>query len=788
MKLTITEFRPRSLISASLAAFLLVLPPAAFAQTDTNSEIGALNLDEWETLATRAEEAVEAGAARDSALLALRLQLSESQERALDAQTGLQDDIERINAQIEALGPPADSGVAEDPTVVERRRELNSRLETVSGPYRVAEEINQRAEGLIDQIDSIVRLRQRERLYRLNPSPVNPANWGGAIDQALEFFGNVAKEIEDAWASDAQRKFAQQSVPRTAMFLVLGLLLLTRFRTWTHEVADEIRAHLGKRAVDFGGSLTSMITMFVFPVAGIFALLAAVESTGMLFLASKALVVALAWAAVSVFTARWIGKKVFAPGAAGIIPSRKGEAWSAAARRTIFLIGWAFAGNSVLLAIVSDVDDLDDSKSIIVFPVIVVSAFLLFRLSRLLAAHVAESENPDVEHTILDNLLTALAWGGTAIAVASPVLAAIGFGAAADFLLLPYISSMGLFGIYLVIHRILYGVFEQVAVLAGIETESTRHGLNSVMAGALLLVLFLPVLALIWGASVADLSQAWIRAQDGFEFGGQRITVGTVLTLILVFLAAYFVTRIAQALLRRSILPNTKLSMGAQKAVATGTGYAGIFIATLLAVSIAGIDLTNLAIVAGALSVGIGFGLQAIVSNFVSGIILLIERPITEGDWVEAGGVSGTVRKISVRATHIETFDRARVVVPNSDLISGQVTNWTLGNRLGRVRIPIGVAYGTDTEKVKSILFEIASSHPVVMQDPAPSVMFMGFGADALEFEVRAILNDVNFILTARSEINFAISERFEQEGISIPFPQRDIWIKNPEALVPTKS
>ena len=246
-----------------------------------------------------------------------------------------------------------------------------------------------------------------------------------------------------------------------------------------------------------------------------------------------------------------------------------------------------------------------------------------------------------------------------------------------------------------------------------------------------------------------------------------------MLVAVAVLVVGIFLTRAAQRWLETQVLPRTEIEPSLQLSVGVIFGYIGIIAAIALALGALGIDLQKIALVAGALSVGIGFGLQSIVSNFVSGLILLTERPIRVGDWIVAKGEEGYVRRIRVRATEVETFDRASVIIPNSDLISGVVKNWTHGNIIGRVTVKVGVSYDSDAEKVREILLAVAAEHPAVLKMPAPYVLFAAFGDSALDFELRCIISDIQQRLAVLSDLNFAVLARFRTEGIEIPFPQR---------------
>jgi len=269
---------------------------------------------------------------------------------------------------------------------------------------------------------------------------------------------------------------------------------------------------------------------------------------------------------------------------------------------------------------------------------------------------------------------------------------------------------------------------------------------------------------------------------SGFNIGDFRIVPGRILWALLVFGTIIIFSSWIRSQLENNWLKMTSMAQGARDALVTITGYVMFIVAVIAGLSTAGFAFGNIAIVAGALSVGIGFGLQSIVNNFVSGLIILFERPIRKGDWIAVGNTEGIVKDIQIRSTRIQTFDRCDVIVPNSELISNQVTNWVLSSKSGRATIPVGVAYGTDTEKVRKTLLSIAEENDHIVKTgvvPKPVVLFREFGDSSLNFELRVFLHDVEDRLSIISEINFAIDKAFREQGIEIPFPQRDLHVKS---------
>jgi potassium efflux system protein len=315
----------------------------------------------------------------------------------------------------------------------------------------------------------------------------------------------------------------------------------------------------------------------------------------------------------------------------------------------------------------------------------------------------------------------------------------------------------------------------RVATILQANTGLRRRSLEQIGilangVGRIVLIIAAVMLALApWGVDSGDLVSSLRGAFFGFKVGDVTISLATVVFALLIFALGFTVTRVIQGWLEATFLPATDLDAGLRNSIRTAFGYLGFFVAAALALSYLGLSLDRIAIVAGALSVGIGFGLQSIVNNFVSGLILLWERPIRVGDLVVVGDGEGHVRRISVRSTEIETFDRSTLIVPNSNLISGVVKNRVRGDRTGRVVITVNVLRNQDPVRAAELLASCADSHPDVLKSPPPRVVFKRIGDTWLEFELVAYVSDVNVQQSVQSDLNFALFRCLNEERIMPP-------------------
>jgi small-conductance mechanosensitive channel len=271
------------------------------------------------------------------------------------------------------------------------------------------------------------------------------------------------------------------------------------------------------------------------------------------------------------------------------------------------------------------------------------------------------------------------------------------------------------------------------------------------------------------------------------RLGTGQLTVLDLLKLVVLLALVLVLERYLRRVVAGWLLRRTKFEPSLQYAIGKISGYAFIALGFYVALTMSGINLSSLALVAGAVGVGLGFGLQNIVSNFVSGLIILAERPIAIGDRVEIGNIAGCVKQISLRSTTVLTNDNITIIVPNSDFITHTVTNWNYGDPRVRLRLPVGVAYGTDTDKLRLVLLEVAAQHPNVLRDPAPELFFLGFGDSSLDFELAVWTSE----MTAkprrfRSELYYAMERKLRTCGIEVPFPQRDLHLRSGALVIPS--
>ncbi|WGH78436.1 DUF3772 domain-containing protein [Jannaschia ovalis] len=769
-------------MTRALAALLLVLALAlpGLAQEAAAPDPGpgeTALADEWAALNARAVEVLEAARASPEALESLRAELVRARARFAEAQQVNSARIETLRGQLASLGEPPPEGETEAPELAAQREDLTAQLDELLIPVREAQANFTAADGLIAETDALISEARTEDLLRQDAPPINPVLWPPALRRGGEVLTDLGTDLAEPFATPTERAAWMGRGVQLGILVFAAVLLLWRSRVWLGHLRDRVARHEQESPPARLGLLAISLARAILPVVGlgVVAQILRLLGTGGLWLETAEWL--LPAAGLLIFGAHWLSLQAFPERDASVtllpIPARRRRE----GRVHAVTLGIVLA---LSLAVYAS-DLLADVAGVLQFALMVAAGLTLLRLGQLILAESRQLAAGPEDDSFWLGPLQLLARLMLLVGLVAPVATGLGFVNLGTVLMWSTLLTLALLAL---IGTLQTAIFDAWAVLTR-RREAATDALAPTLVGFALAVAAVPVLALIWGVRPSTLGEWWETFLRGFRLGETQISPGSFLTFIIVFVIGYLITRMVKGVLRRSVLPKTRLDTGGTNAILSGTGYLGITLAALLAITTAGINLGGLAIVAGALSVGVGFGLQTVVQNFVSGIILLIERPIKLGDWINVNGMNGFVRQISVRSTRIETFDRQDVIIPNADLISGVVTNYTLGNSSGRLIIPVGVAYGTDTRRVEAVLREIAEAHPMVVLNPPPVISFEGFGADSLDFQMRVVLRDILFIVATRTELNHAIAERFREEGIEIPFAQRDVWLRNPETLRP---
>ena len=727
---------------------------------------------------------------------ALRPQIETLQREAAAAAAAAATDTAAIQQLLDALGPPPPEGEPpESATVAAERAVLEERRIEREGHLKQAELILTRARQVMERIAETRRERSTRRLLERGPSPLSWTVLSNAGPHALGVVRRLADTPLDQWLPARGTARWTDWQPLTVLALVLTIIVVVPARRWMlrHHVRDRDigtpsfprRIHAAILVGIARGALPSLIG--IVPLAF---LLSAPAERG---IAADGLVAAFGALAGIVLTGG-VARAALAPYSPDgwRLAPLTGESARGLYRRIRALTG--------LVGVLFFVEylaarHLPMPRELAVFYRLLadgaVAAFVLLLLPAHLwrrrdAPGIATTPEPSDSGAL--RIGAALRAAAAIAALSVPILSLAGFEPLANYLAVSLVKTVVVLGLAAIAH----GVARDTVILAlsrrdagaGAAGATGREGATMLRFWLVVaidtLIAIVAVVALLasWGFAWVDIKAGLATAVDGFRIGSFRLSITDLMFAIVIFLALLTATRWLQRLLETRVFPQTRLDAGMRNSLKSTVGYVGLIIAVAVAVSIAGLDLSNIAIIAGALSIGIGFGLQNIVNNFVSGLILLAERPIKIGDWIVVGEHEGFVQRINVRATEVRTFQHSSVIIPNSELLSSALVNWTHKDATARIEIPVGVSYGADVDLVRNTLTEVAAAHPEVMPEPEPFVLFTAFGDSSLDFELRCYTSQADRRVRIATAMRFEIVRLFRERGIEIPFPQRDVHVR----------
>ncbi len=796
----------RALLAAFLLLSLSLAAPAAVAQrpTDGGQQRASSQLaEEWGKSLDAVQSALGNPEITRAELDELRSKIAAVRQAAVAARAEATAQRKPLADQLAALGAaPAANQPPEPPDVARERAQLSASVARYDARLKLAEFAIARAGALELDITRIENQRIAQMLLASEPPPLSAPALAAAARESGEVLRQLANAPIEWWRSSP---FSELESVNLAWIGLIGLLALGvgwPLRNWLlrryghrRDIADPSYARRVLAAAAEG------LARGLLPAIGLLALIAVLLDeeivTGLFaHMVEGALVGIIFFSLTSSFAGA-----ALAPEAPSwrIVPFGAGSSRTLA-RRLTALAAAAAVTLGIRIATQTLRPEAREFFNLLGlgFDTIIAGLTLALLERRLWQIEERGSAGESAEHKperarwLWPTLRLAI--GATLVAV--PVLALSGYANLAGHIVSRVVITGVVVGALLLLRTLLRELLTLLFASDGSLSLRARRALALTEQGShllafwaeaaldlLLILLGIGLTLRLWGVPSSALGMWRGNALRGIVIGSIRISLVDILLSILVFVAVWTVTRLFQRLLNEKLLPQTRLEPGVRHSLSALVGYIGFVFAALFATSTLGLNLSNLAIIAGALSVGIGFGLQNIVNNFVSGLILLIERPIKVGDWVVVGQHEGFVTRISVRATEIETFRRASVIVPNSELLSGAVINWTHRDKYGRVNIKAGVAYGSDTGKVRDIMLACAREHGQVLSWPAPHVLFTEFGESALQFELRVFIGDVEQRSFVASDLHFAIDDAFRKAGIEMPFPQREVSVRNLEAL-----
>jgi potassium efflux system protein len=800
----------RGLRSLILLAALVIGPAALAADPSAQEKVFAGQIAEWTKALDSARAELGKSGLHEKEFEDVRAQAEKVHDDSLLAWRDAQTQAEATRKLFEALGPaPKEGEPAESQDVAGQRESLKARLAVFESRMKQADLVAAQASDIMGTFMAASRERLASRLLTRGPYPVLPGVWAKAIPEFVTTMaGLVAAPLE--WLASgafAERGVYSLAVLSTGLFLAaligwpLRKWLLRRFgRDPTLAQPTYMRRVLAAAVEGVGHGLLPSLA-----VAAVYATFLSLEmlSAHLLPIASGVCL-----GLVFFILASSLSRAALAPD----MPDWQLAPFHPENARVINRTITALAGVAAFIIFVHE--SVNHEQMSVEFRTVfnfvtnsTIAAGVLFLLRRRLwewtgpgAVSGVEAEAATAtEETISEELqkvrrrvLPVLRWVMMLVAITIPAAGLLGYYRLSAYLTSKLVWTAALIGALWLLHELLREVIELLLTRDERLSPRVRHALTLTDRGSrvlqfwllfgvnIVMVLIAVPLALpIWGVSWHGLS-GWLKSSEiGLYIERLTFSISDIATAFLVFAGILLVTRWIQRSLEERIFPQTRLDAGVRHSLKAAVGYVGLVVAAVMAISALGLNLTNLAVVLGALSVGIGFGLQAIASNFVSGLILLIERPVKVGDWIRVGDKEGFVKRISVRSTEIETFQRANVIIPNSEILSTSIVNLTHRDHFGRIDVPVGVAYGSDVEKVKEVLTRCGAAHPAAVKSPPPQALLLKFGDSSLDFELRVHVDRIERYWTIVSDLHYAIERAFREAGIELPFPQTDIHLRD---------
>ena len=793
----------RAFVSILMALTLLVYAGSSPAQ-DVSRPFSKIVAD-WDRTLENARHYVDAPVHFEERNREHRALLAGIRKSAQLAATSAAASVAQQQRLLEALGlPPKDGDPPEQPEIATQRAKYIEDIAFYRARVSQAELAVARVDDLSAAILNLSRAQLVKDLTTLNPSPLAPSTVSRAVPDLYRVVRALARIPSVWWDALAADMRSSVLFIRIPAFLVVAFLVGWGIRylamRYLGRDPETLEPSYARRLV---GAVADAVSRGIFPAMILTIVLVRITSDSAAITGPFAVVLSALCKALILFVLAWaLPRAALAPDLPNwrltVLTPSGGRALSRRITILAALVSVNYFVVEALKAMPSSRGLSAEADALVGFSFEIVIAIGLLALLQPRLWRIdedaerkrgEEDDRPASERR--GHFWTGVRGLFEAIAVAAVVASAIGYGELGNYLLGSLIGT-GVIGGGLYLTRGLLRETVAIVLRSGFVTRRlgvqyrTRRLAKFWLRALLDIVIVLGGVFLIapaWGVPADELSLWAAQLFQGFKVGSVTISILDFTLGILIFVAIVLVTRAGQRALAERILPETQIDTGLQHSLSAGFGYVGIVIAAMLGVSAIGLDLTNIALIAGALSVGIGFGLQNIVNNFVSGITLLIERPIKVGDWVVVGDQEGIVKRIQVRATEIETFQRTSVIVPNSAFLQEPVVNRTHKDSFGRIEVPVGVAYGTDTAKVEQLLLDVAKENTKIASWPEPFVLFQNFGGSSLDFELRCYCPNVFDTFRAGSELRFAIDRVFRREGIGIPFPQHDVHLKDIDRL-----